>query len=321
MNKKKDNKIKFAFFGAGYTARHLEKSAMFKDFEPVRFSSRVNPIAPHRNKLNDALSKALGKNVPEPSNFAAAFEALGDMLRQGAEEAEYALVSVPPVNNKDLILPMYGELIVRKMKNLKWLGYLSATSVYGEKEGGACDENTPTNPGAQRGKIRLQAENIWRDLHKNYGVPVHIFRLAGIYGEGRNNLTDIAEGKSRTIVKPGHKFNRIHVEDIVGALWASMQNPQPGEIYNLADNTPASGEDINNYAALLLNVSPPPRIEFEDVKDEISPMLRSFYEENKVILNDKVKETLGYRFKYPSYREGLQALVPEKIVMTTKNVH
>jgi nucleoside-diphosphate-sugar epimerase len=135
---------------------------------------------------------------------------------------------------------------------------------------------------------------------------VHVFRLAGIYGPGRNQIEGLRNGTAKRIVKPGQVFSRIHVEDIAGILRASMAHPNPGSAYNVCDDEPAPPQDVVAWAAELIGVEPPPEVAFEDA--ELSPMAKSFYSESKKVSNAKVKDELGYRFRYPTFREGLKAL-------------
>ena len=142
------------------------------------------------------------------------------------------------------------------------------------------------------------------------GLPLHIFRLAGIYGPGRGPFEKVRQGTARRIVKPGQVFSRIHVEDIAQALEASIRQPRPGAIYNLCDDDPAPPEAVLQHAAALLGLPPPPEVAFDAA--EMSPMARSFYAENKRVRNDRIKHELGVTLLYPDYRAGLEALLAEE---------
>lgn len=216
----------------------------------------------------------------------------------------HILLSVPPDENGDRVFHRYGAQIAQ-LKNLKWIGYLSATSVYGDHGGAWIDEDTPVTPSSARGKERVLAENQWRSL----GLPLHIFRLTGIYGPGRSALDAVREGRAQRIIKPGHAFNRIHVADIAQILHASMtgQDKNGPHLYNLADDMPAPSSDVTEYACQLLDAPLPSAIHFKDA--ELSPMARSFYAENKKIRNDRIKAQLGTRLLYPDYKQGLQAIL------------
>jgi nucleoside-diphosphate-sugar epimerase len=221
--------------------------------------------------------------------------------------ATHLLVSVPPDAQGDPVLRACGEDIARRSGNLAWVGYLSTTGVYGDRGGGWVDESSPPAPVTERGRRRLEAERGWLGLLERQGLPVHIFRLAGIYGPGRNQLDAVAAGTARRIVKPGQVFSRIHVEDVAGALEASIRNPHPGRINNLADDEAAPPQDVVAFAAELLGRPLPPALPFEEA--ELSPMALSFYAESKRVANRRIKEELGYRLRYPTYREGLRALM------------
>jgi nucleoside-diphosphate-sugar epimerase len=190
---------------------------------------------------------------------------------------------------------------------MTWAAYLSTTGVYGDHCGAWIDENTPLTPNTERGWRRLWAEEAWLRLHKDHGLPLHVFRLAGIYGPGRNQLETVLDGSAKRVIKPGQIFSRIHVEDIAGILLASMARRSPGAAYNAADDEPCPPQDVVAYAAQLLGKPVPPDIPFDEA--ELSPMARSFYADSKRVSNAKVKEELGYRFRFPNFREGLSALL------------
>lgn len=221
--------------------------------------------------------------------------------------ASHVVVSVPPGKTGDPVLQAHGHDLAARAKHIKWLAYLSTTGVYGDRQGGWVDETSPLQPSTSRGHARLAAETGWLKLWQDAGLPVHLFRLAGIYGPGRNQLQSLKSGKARRIVKPGQVFSRIHVSDIAGILVASIDRPNPGSAYNVCDDEAAAPQDVVAHAAELLGIEPPPEVAFEDA--DLSDMAASFYAESKRISNDKVKTELGYRFKYPSFRQGLKALL------------
>lgn len=217
----------------------------------------------------------------------------------------HLLISTPPDRDGDCVFESHADDILRQMPNLKWVGYLSTTGVYGDRDGAWVDETSEMRPSSIRGTRRAMAEEQWLSLFKDYGLPVHIFRIAGIYGPGRSAIDSVRVGIARRIIKPGHAFCRIHVEDIVAALMASMQNPQPGQIYNLADDEAAPSHEVIAYAARLLGKDPPPLVRFEDAN--LAPITLSFYSDNKRVTNTKIKDQLGVVLKYPNYRVGLEA--------------
>lgn len=227
-----------------------------------------------------------------------------------AAKVTHILLSIPPDEAGDPVFDVMAEEILR-LKKLKWIGYLSTTGVYGNLDGGLVTEESPYNPSGERGSRRMRAEQAWRGLYETNGLPVHIFRLPGIYGPGRNQLVSLKKGMARRIAKPGQIFSRIHVTDLAAILVASMEKPNPGAIYNVADDEPAPPQDVVAYAAKLLGVKPPPLIDFETA--DLSPMARSFYSDSKRVSNDKIKSELGISLKFPTYREGLAALLDGEI--------
>ncbi len=194
---------------------------------------------------------------------------------------------------------------IAALPKLDWVGYLSTTGVYGDHGGAEVDETTPPTPSGPRQRARLIAEDAWLDLHRRHGVPVHIFRLAGIYGPGRSALDSLRAGTARRIDKPGQMFGRIHRDDIVRVLRASIARPAPGTVYNVADDEPAPSHQVIAYAAELLGVAPPPLEPFDP--RTLSPMAISFYSDNRRVLNDRIKRELGVTLAHPTYREGLAA--------------
>ncbi|NNE81237.1 MAG: SDR family oxidoreductase, partial [Silicimonas sp.] len=220
-------------------------------------------------------------------------------------EATHVLTSVAPGTDGDPVLAEAGGTL-RQARHLEWVGYLSTTGVYGDHGGGWVDESAPLNPATARGQARVKAEAGWLALN----LPLHIFRLAGIYGPGRGPFAKVRNGTARRIIKKGQVFSRIHVEDIARVLVASIQRPNPGAIYNVCDDDPAPPEDVIAHAAELLGLPVPEAIAFEDA--EMTPMARSFYAESKRVHNDRIKGELGVALAYPTYRDGLQALLTEE---------
>ena len=220
----------------------------------------------------------------------------------------HLLLSIPPDAAGDPVAAEHGSDIAC-LPTLGWVGYLSATSVYGDRAGAWIDEDSPLDPSGERGRRRVMAEAAWRDLQGRAGLPLHTFRLAGIYGPGRSALDAVRQGRAQRIDKPGHVFSRIHVADIVAALRASMARPDPGAIYNLADDEPAPPEAVIAHACALLGRPAPPLVALGDAA--LSPTAQSFYDDNKRVSNRRLKQALGIRLRYPSYREGLAALLEE----------
>ena len=228
----------------------------------------------------------------------------------------HLLSSVPPDEAGDPVL-RHGPELAGELPGLAWCGYLSTTGVYGDRGGGWVDETTPPAPSTERGHRRLAAETAWRAFADELAVPLDVFRIAGIYGPGRNQLAALRAGRARRIEKPGQLFSRIHVDDLVAALHAALVHPAPGRIYNLADDAPAPPGEVIVHAAELLGVDPPPPIPFETA--ELSPMARSFYAESKRVSNRHIKEELGLQLSYPTYREGLAALLRDGDCVATES--
>lgn len=221
-------------------------------------------------------------------------------LRPALARATHILSSVAPDDQGDPILRDHADAIAAAQPD--WVGYLSTTAVYGDHKGGWVDEDTALTPTTARGAARVAAEGAWTDL----GLPLHIFRLAGIYGPGRGPFEKVRDGSARRIIKPGQVFSRIHVDDIAQVLEASMAAPHPGRVYNVCDDDPAPPEDVIGYAAELLGLPPPPAIPYDQA--EMTPMARSFYAESKRVRNDRIKDELGVSLLYPTYRQGLVGL-------------
>ena len=230
-----------------------------------------------------------------------------EAVENAVREASHVLVTIPPQNESGDVVFNHFKEILKDSSQLQWLGYLSTTGVYGNRDGNWVDETSALKPGFDHQRRRVEAEELWRDLYREHQVSVHIFRLAGIYGPGRNLLLRIREGSTRRINQPGLVFNRIHVEDVVQVLSASIDRPHPGAIYNVSDDVPSSPSEAVAFACELLHVEVPPLIALEDA--ELSKMARGFYLTNKKVRNHKIKKELGVQLKYPDYKEGLRALL------------
>jgi nucleoside-diphosphate-sugar epimerase len=215
----------------------------------------------------------------------------------------HLLSSVPPDATGDPVIDVHAPAIAAR-PDLAWVGYLSTTGVYGDRQGGWVDEQSALTPSGERGRRRVEAERAWQGLS---GLPIHIFRLAGIYGPGRSALDSLRSGRAQRIDKLGQVFSRIHVEDIARVLRASMAKPNPGAAYNLCDDDPAPPADVIAYAAGLLRVAPPAIIPFAEAK--LSEMGRSFYDDNKRVRNERIKRELSVQLAFPDYRAGLAAIL------------
>jgi nucleoside-diphosphate-sugar epimerase len=214
----------------------------------------------------------------------------------------HVLASAPPAAEGDPVLAAHRTAIAAEA-GLAWIGYLSTTGVYGDRQGGWVDETSPLEPTGERGRRRVVAEQDWLALDP----PAHIFRLAGIYGPGRSALDTIRSGRAQRVIKPGQVFSRIHVGDVATVLEASIANPRAGAIYNLSDDDPAPPDAVLAYAAELLGVPAPPAVPFAEAV--LSDMARSFYADNKRVSNRRIKAELGVTLAYPDYRVGLRAIL------------
>jgi uncharacterized protein YbjT (DUF2867 family) len=215
--------------------------------------------------------------------------------------ASHVLVSVPPGGPEDPVLARHGPALAARAPD--WIGYLSTTGVYGDRQGGWVDEDSPLEPAGPRGAWRVAAETAWRAL----SPATEVFRLAGIYGPGRSALDRVRAGTAQRIIKPGQVFSRIHVEDIAQVLRAAIASPHPGAAWNLADDEPAPPQDVIAFAAELLGLPVPPDIPFDAA--DLSPMARSFFAESKRVSNARIRERLGLRLIHPDYRAGLRAIL------------
>jgi nucleoside-diphosphate-sugar epimerase len=285
-------------FGLGYTALHLARRLREDGWtiegtcrsEEQQRSLKVQGFAAHLFER--------GRPIADPES---AFH-----------DATHILSSVPPDAQGDPVFDEHGTEVAHVLR-LQWFGYLSTTGVYGDRGGDWVDEDSDLKPTGERGLRRLTAEADWRHLWLNASLPLHIFRLAGIYGSGRSAIDSLRDGTAKRIVKPGQVFSRIHVDDIATVLIASMVQPDPGDpgaVYNVCDDNPAPPDEVVAYAAQLLGVEPPPAVPFEEAK--LSAMARSFYADNKRVRNDRMKEELGVQLKYPDYRNGLQAILRDE---------
>ena len=228
----------------------------------------------------------------------------GDDLRDAFLRASHLLISAGPDADGDPVLNRCRAAIAARAGRFEWVGYLSTTGVYGNHQGGWVDEDTPLNPSTRRGRMRVAAEASWQSIP---ALPLHIFRLAGIYGPGRGPFAKVRAGTARRIIKPNQVFSRIHVDDIAQTLAASIARPDPGAIYNLCDDDPAPPEDVIAHAAELLGLPLPPAEDFATAV--MTPMARSFYAESKRVSNARIKSDLGIKLLYPDYRSGLSALL------------
>ncbi len=221
-------------------------------------------------------------------------------LIKNLDEADYILISIAPIDGKDIVIKNFKERF--KDKKFKWITYLSATSVYGDHRGEWVDETSKTKPTSINGIQRLKVEKNWLELSQQYNSPLQIFRLSGIYSNQYNVLKRLKTGEVKIINKENHFFSRIHVEDIANALFKSLDNFKKGEIYNISDDKPASNKDVIMYGIKLLGIDEPQTIEINEIRSE---MLKNFYKDSKKVSNKKMKNFFNFKLKYPTYVEGL----------------
>jgi nucleoside-diphosphate-sugar epimerase len=278
-------------FGLGYSALHFARSHR-ADFMAIDATVRTP------DKAARLAAEGFAMHVFDTRQG-------DDGLVHAIEQADAALVSIAPDEAGDPVLDAYGERLAGAPR-LRTLVYLSTVGVYGDHGGAWVDEKSVLKPVSERSRRRVAAEAAWTEFGARTGKAVHILRLAGIYGPGRNALVNLKAGTARRVVKPGQVFNRIHVEDIARAITAALAHPHVGGIWNVADDEPAPPQDVVAYAAARLGVPVPPDVPFEEA--ELSPMGRSFYGENKRVSNRALRGKLGGSLAFPTYREGLDSL-------------
>ncbi len=286
------NGMNLFVFGLGFSARH------FVERDRARFGA-VRATVTEAGRAGQ-LAAETGFPV-----YTFGPEADDPRIAEALADTDILLVSAPPTRDGDSVLRRYRRAIAQS--RIRWIGYLSTIGVYGDQGGAWIDERVPAVPTSDRSRERLAVEKAWQALGEETGQAVQIFRLSGIYGPGRNPIVKLREGKTQRIIKPGQVFNRIHVEDIARTLAASIERPRNGAIYNVTDDEPAPPQDVIAYAAALTGLPLPPAVDFETA--ELSPMARSFYGENKRVENRLIRSELGVELAYPTYREGIAALV------------
>jgi nucleoside-diphosphate-sugar epimerase len=282
----------FLIFGYGYTAQSLASKLLLQGVKVIGTTR-----TPHQLEHENPEVTLIDFNCPN--------------IAEHLSLSTHILVSIPPSSTgSDLVLMNYGNLIKKHAPHLKWMGYLSSTGVYGDHQGNWVDEDSACTPHTPTGIARLKAEQAWLAYAKESQLPLHVFRLSGIYGPRRNVLERLMRGKKHSIYKEGQVFCRIHVEDIVSTLIASIKSPKPLSIYNVSDDEPTPAHIVDNYAASLLNQESLPLIPFTDAT--LTPMEQEFYSNNRRVSNLKIKQELHVTLNYPSFIEGLTHLWRDK---------
>jgi nucleoside-diphosphate-sugar epimerase len=281
---------RFFAFGAGYSVRVLGR--LLVGASPVVGTTRSS------EKFERLRSAGV-----EPLIFDG--ETLSASVRQSLGRTTHLIVSTAPGEAGDPVLAAGRGVLLAGTPKLAWIGYLSTVGVYGDHQGAWVDESSETRPVSRRSQLRVAAEHEWLAFGRERGVPVAVLRLSGIYGPGRNAFVNLEKGMARRLVKPGQVFNRIHVEDIAGAL-LHLARARTGGIFNVTDDEPAPPQDVVAHAAEIMGIEPPPEIPFDTA--QLSPMARSFYGENKRVSNARIK-ALGYRFAFPDYRQALASML------------
>lgn len=282
--------MRLTIFGAGFSGRAIGKRAQHT-FKSVAGTTRQED---NFFRLHDV---GITPYQFDGTNFST-------ILADELKDVTHLIQSISPDKGGDPLLPLIENDLLSNMPNLKWVGYLSTVGVYGNHDGEWVDEKTICKPVSKRSIARLGAENAWTELCGKHDLPLAILRLSGIYGQGRNTFVNYEKGKARRLIKQGQVFNRIFVDDIAGAVELLM-NKNANGIFNITDDEPAPPQDVVAYAAKLLDVAPPPEIDFETA--DLTPMARSFYGENKRVSNQKIRD-LGFTFSQPNYRSALKYL-------------
>jgi len=275
-------------FGFGQVAKNFIRKLSIEEYN-------INLSATSRSESSKKIFNGINYN-----SYLFNSEKFDQNLVVKLKEADHILVSIPPENQEDLVVKNFSKFI--ENSKVKWITYLSATSVYGDHNGEWVNESSKTKPTSNKGNARLKAENAWVSLEKDNKIPIQIFRLSGIYSNENNILIRLKSGEVKLINKKNHYFSRIHVDDIANILFKSLSKFKSGEIYNLSDDKPSSSKEITLYGAKLLNIENIEKIEVDQIK---SVMLKNFYNESKKVSNKKMKSYFNYKLKFPSYIEGL----------------
>ena len=291
------SKIKVFCFGFGQVAERF-----------------VNKLIKEKKDLDLAVTSRDQTHQIEYNNFKMTSfffkdDKFDESLKLKLEEANYILISIPPIDGKDIVVK-YLDTNFKNLRNCRWITYLSATSVYGDHKGNWVNEESITKPTSPSGINRLKAENSWTNLSKKINLPLQIFRLAGIYSKKFNILSRLKNGKAQIVDKKDHFFSRVHVDDIANILLKSFKKFKRNEIYNICDDKPASQHEVALYGSKLLNIKEPKIVSLNQIESE---MLRNFYKDSKKVNNKKMKSFFDYKLKFPTYVEGLNSIFSKSI--------
>ena len=281
---------KLLILGCGYSAQFISKLLISKGWQVFGTTRSREQL----KKLQDlGISPILWDDM----------SSLNKLLAQRCS----VLSSIAPQGLIDDGLIAVLDLLKKDFLKINCLVYLSSTGVYGDRKGGWVNEDSGIDATTIQGKARVTAEKKWLKLASEYNLPLFVFRVAGIYGPARSIFDRIKTRKAQKIIKPNQYFNRIHVDDLAGAVCASLENPKLAGIYNVADDLPSPGSDVIDEATKLLKRPSLPEINFDNAK--LSAMAESFYLDSKRVSNKKLRYSLGYSLKYPTYITGLRSLM------------
>ena len=274
-------------FGYGYTANYLNK-IIESDFDNIFVTSR------EPSKINKNL-------IAQTVNF----NDSSSILSNSENNITHIICSIPPdLNGDPAFLKFHKNL--KKLSSLKWIGYLSATSVYGDHDGKFVDENSELKSNNQRGLNRILAEEQWLKFCDENNILLNIFRIAGIYGPGRNIFERIKNNEYKLVIKPNHFFSRIYIIDLIHCIREAMLRCEYTEIYNVSDDLPSNIQDVVKYICDKIEIEQPDIINFEKLENE---MTRSFYKDNKKVNNRLIKKKFNISLKFPTYREGYDEII------------
>ncbi|RZJ45373.1 MAG: SDR family NAD(P)-dependent oxidoreductase [Brevundimonas sp.] len=282
--------VSLLVFGGGWLGRAAALEALRRGGKAVATS---------RDPDTRAALEADGIGTVDPADEAALAVAVG--------AATALLITAPPDAQGCPGLRALVPAITASGAWPDWVGYVSSTAVYGDRAGGWAFEDDELNAASLEGARRVRAERDWLDAGQGMGLTVQLFRLPALYGPGRSPLDRLRDGTARIVRKPGQIFNRVHVDDVVAGLFASMARPHPGAAYTLCDDAPSPADVVIEGAARRLGLPLPPEVDLDD--PSVSDAMRRFYRDSKRLSNAKAKAELGWRPKYPSWREGLEAMI------------